>query len=106
MRISDWSSDVCSSDLPPAICFQLQPCSRLILRIFSVSASRFMGHLHRRKGTGRHECLPVVSDQAGSLNLAASSDPPVALLLAYLCAPVPSRLPQSSIRYSSLIGRP
>src|SRR3546814_13653874 len=81
MRISDWSSDVCSSDLPPAICFQLQPCSRLISRIFSVSASRFMGHLHRRKGTGRHECRPVVSAQAGSLNLAASSDPPVALPL-------------------------
>src|SRR3546814_5966076 len=102
MRISDWSSDVCSSDLPPAICFQRQPCSRLISRIFSVSASRFMGHLHRRKGTGRHECRPVVSAQAGSLNLAASSDPPVALPLAYLRAPVPASLPRSEEHTSGL----
>ena len=41
-----------------------------------------------------------------AVNLAASSEPPVASPALYECAPAPARAPASTIRYSSRIGRP
>src|SRR3546814_19418769 len=39
MRISDWSSDVCSSDLSASLLFRVQLCDERLIAVFGSSAA-------------------------------------------------------------------
>jgi Transposase domain (DUF772) len=61
---------------------------------------------HHLPPLGRRASLVHALRQLAFLNLAASSDPPVASPALYECAPAPASLPPSTMRYSLRIGRP
>src|SRR3546814_10476011 len=69
MRISDWSSDVCSSDLPPEEGFWIGPS-------ITVGAGDYLPR-DRSQRQARNECLAASSgppSASSAINSAASAD--------------------------------
>src|SRR3546814_17072027 len=59
MRISDWSSDVCSSDLPMSVCITVPSCTLLFLPIRISSLSPRSTALYQTLAPSSRRTLPT-----------------------------------------------